>query len=117
MAEEDIFLGQIYKKKLEESGYKVKVVQSGEACIREVEKKFPRLVILDLLLSNMDGFRVLEALKKNSKTESIPVLIFTHLGQKEDVKKALHLGAREYVIKSQVKPDDLLAKIQQILEK
>lgn len=116
MAEEDIFLGEIYKKRLEEAGYKIKVVQSGEACLREVEKKFPRLVILDLLLSNPDGFRVLDTLKRNSKTESIPVLIFTHLGQKQDVQKALQLGASGYLLKSQVQPEDLLAKIQEILE-
>jgi len=115
MAEEDAFLGEIYKKRLEDVGYKVTLVHNGDACIREVEKKTPRLVILDILLPKLDGFRVLEVLKTSSKTKHIPVVVLTHLGQKEDVKKALHLGAHEYMLKAHVKPDDLLAKIQEIL--
>ncbi len=114
-AEEDYFLGEIYRKKLEEVGYKVTLVQSGDACIREVEKKTPRIVVLDLLLPQIDGFQVLELLKKNTKTSHIPVIVLTHLGQKEDVKKALSLGAHEYILKSHARPDDLIAKIQEIL--
>lgn len=117
IAEEDPFLGKIYKKKLEESGYKVTVVDNGESCIREVEKKIPRLVVMDILLPRVDGFQVIEMLKSNPKTAHIPVVVFTHLGQKEDVKKALSLGASTYLLKSHGKPDDLLAKIQEILQK
>jgi len=116
IAEEDAFLGEIYKKRLEEAGYKVTLVNNGDACIREVEKKTPRLVILDILLPKLDGFSVIDVLKKNLKTKHIPLIVFTHLGQKEDVKRALHLGAHEYILKSHVKPEDLLLKIQGILE-
>lgn len=114
-AEEDSFLGEIYKKKLEGAGYKVILVRNGEACLREVEKKVPRIVVMDVLLPQVDGFRVLETMKKNAKTKHIPVIILTHLGQKEDVKKAHDLGAHDYILKSHTKPDDLIAKIQEIL--
>ncbi len=117
LAEEDIFLGEIYKKKLEALGYKVTQVQNGEACIKEVEKKVPRIVVLDLLLPKLDGFAVLDILKKGSKTKHIPVIVFTHLGQKEDVKKALQLGAHGYILKHHTKPEDLIHKIEEILKK
>lgn len=117
LAEEDKFLGEIYKKKLENVGYKVTLVANGAACVKEVEKKIPRIVILDLLIPKLDGFNVLDVLKKNPKTKHIPIIIFTHLGQKEDVKKALHLGAHDYILKHHAKPEDLIEKIQQILKK
>jgi CheY-like chemotaxis protein len=117
IAEEDAFLGKIYKKKLEEFGYKVTIVDNGESCIREVQKKNPRLLVMDILLPRVDGFQVIETIKKNTKTEHIPIVVFTHLGQKEDVKKALSLGASTYLLKSHGKPEDLLAKIQEMLEK
>lgn len=114
-AEEDNFLGEIYKKRLEEVGYKVILVRNGEACIREVEKKIPRIVVLDVLLPQLDGFRVLEMMKKGMKTKHIPVIVLTHLGQKEDVKRAHELGTHAYILKSHTKPNDLISKIQEIL--
>lgn len=117
LAEEDKFLADIYKKKMELAGYKVTWVGNGEAALKEVEKKSPRLVILDVLLPKLDGFQVLETLKNASKTKHIPVIIFTHLGQKEDVVRALHLGAHDYILKPHTRPDDLIAKIEDILRK
>ena len=102
---------------MEEFGYKVTIVDNGESCIREVQKKNPRLLVMDILLPRVDGFQVIETIKKNTKTEHIPIVVFTHLGQKEDVKKALSLGASTYLLKSHGKPEDLLAKIQEMLEK
>ena len=117
LAEEDTFLGEIYKKKMETAGYKVTLVKNGEACVKEAQKKIPRIVILDVLLPKLDGFTAIDMLKKNSKTKHIPILVLTHLGQKEDIVRALHLGAHDYILKSHIRPEDLLRKIEDILKK
>lgn len=114
LAENDRFLADIYRKKFEQEEYKVLLVQNGESCIKEAEKKLPDIIILDVLLSGIDGFSVIEHLKKNLKTKDIPIIIFTQIAQKEDVKRGLKLGV-EYILKAHVKPDDILKKVEEIL--
>ncbi|EKE05500.1 MAG: Response regulators consisting of a CheY-like protein receiver domain and a winged-helix DNA-binding protein [uncultured bacterium] len=74
------------------------------------------MVILEAILPNIDGFSVLEKLKTNKSTKSIPVILFTSVGQKEDVEKALDFGAVEYLLKPHTKPVDLVRKIKNILK-
>lgn len=114
LAENDQFLADIYRKKFEQEDYKVLIVQNGVSCIKEAEKKLPDIIILDVLLPGLDGFSVVEHLKKTAKTKEIPIIIFTQIAQKEDVKRGFLLGV-EYILKSHVKPDDILRRVDDIL--
>jgi CheY-like chemotaxis protein len=67
-------------------------------------------------MPNKDGFEVLEVLSKDPNLQSIPVLVFSTLGTEQDVEKAKRLGAVDYVNKSFFDFDNLLAKIQTILQ-
>ena len=115
LAEDDTFLADIYKKKFEMEGMKVNVCDNGEKCLTEAQKKKPDIIILDILLPKLDGFTALERLKKNPDTKAIPVLLLTNLGQKEDVKKGLSLGAVDYLIKAHFKPSEIVDKIRKVL--
>ena len=115
LAEDDTFLADIYKKKFEMEGMKVNVCDNGEKCLTEAQKKKPDIIILDILLPKLDGFTALERLKKNPDTKAIPVLLLTNLGQKEDVKKGLSLGAVDYLIKAHFKPTEIVDKIRKVL--
>ncbi len=115
LVEDDTFLGNIYKTKFEMEGFKIFVADNGEKGLSEVKKKKPSIVLLDILLPKMDGFAVLEALKKDENVKDIPVILLTNLGQKDDVEKGLEMGAIDYLIKAHFKPSEVVTKVKEVL--
>jgi len=115
--EDDAFLRELLGKKLSSSGYNVSEAIDGKKGLELVDAIKPDLVLLDLLLPGVDGFEVLEKIKANPMTASIPVIILSNLGQKEDVDKGLKLGAADYMIKAQFTPEEIILKVQEILKK
>jgi DNA-binding response OmpR family regulator len=89
----------------------------GAKGLKLAMKEKPDLVLLDLNLPIMDGFQVLEELKKSPDTKDIPVLVLTNYGQKENVDKCLNLGAEDYLIKAHFVPSEVVARIKKILDK
>jgi len=115
LVEDDSFLANIYKTKFEMEGFGVFIADNGEAAVDEAKKKIPNIILLDILLPKMDGFMVLEALKKDNTTKNIPVILLTNLGQKDDVEKGLQMGAVDYLIKAHFKPSEVVEKVRKVL--
>jgi len=115
--EDDSFLRDLLKKKLKSFGFGVLEAVDGDKGLKKVKEEKPDLILLDLLLPTTDGFEVLSKIKQDPTTSSIPVIILSNLGQKEDVDKGLSLGAMDYLIKAQSTPDDIVAKIITVLKK
>ena len=80
-----------------------------------ISKAFDRENI-DLIMPVKDGFTTLEEIKKNDDLKSIPVLIATNLGQKEDIEKGMKMGAVDYLVKTDTSIDDFVNKIQGVLK-
>ncbi len=114
--EDDEFLADIYKTKFELEGFKVILAGDGEKGLKAIQTKKPDLVLLDILLPKMDGFAILQTIKKDPETKNIPVILLTNLGQKEDVQKGLKLGAVDYLIKAHFNPSETVEKVKKILE-
>lgn len=115
IVEDDVFLSQIYSKKFDMEGFKVSTADNGEKGFTEAQKKKPDIILLDVLLPKMDGFAVLAKLKASSDTKSIPVILLTNLGQKEDVDKGVEAGAVDYLIKAHFKPSEVVSKVKSVL--
>lgn len=115
LMEDDAFLANIYKTKFEMEGFAVSVAENGEDGLAAVKKKPPSIILLDILLPKMDGFTALKKLKADPSTQSIPVILLTNLGQKDDVDKGLELGAVDYLIKAHFKPSETVAKVKKVL--
>jgi CheY-like chemotaxis protein len=81
-----------------------------------VGEEVPDIILLDLLLPGLSGYEVLEKLRANNDTKTTPVIVFSNLGQKEDVEKAKGLGANDFLIKANFSLDDVVAKIQEYLK-
>ena len=64
----------------------------------------------------MNGFEVLSKIKKDSELESIPVVILSNLGQEEEIKKGMNLGATDYLIKAHFTLDQIVARIKKFLK-
>ncbi|MDP3244914.1 MAG: response regulator [bacterium] len=115
LAEDDTFLAGIYAAKFEQAGFTVVLAADGEAGLKAAQKELPDIILLDILMPKMDGFEVLENLKKNDKTKSIPVILLTNLGQREDVDKGLKLGAVDYLIKAHFMPHETVEKVKKVI--
>lgn len=116
LVEDDIFLGELMSKKLIEEGFEVIKAIDGEEGLIKANEERPDLILLDLILPGIDGFKVLEQLKEEAKTSSIPVIILSNLGQREDVEKGFDLGAEDYLIKAHFTPDEIVKRVREPLK-
>lgn len=116
MIEDDAFLSRIYAQKLDTEGFDVSVASSGEEGLKAAQRAVPVCILLDILLPGMDGFEVLEKLKAEPALAAVPVIVLSNLGQREDVERAMRLGANGYLIKAHALPQDVARKVKEILK-
>ncbi len=117
LVEDDEILSKVLCAELTDAGFEVSQAFDGEAGLEMTRSKHPDLVLLDLVLPKKHGFEVLEELKKSPETESIPVIILTLLGEDEDIKKGLRLGANDYLVKSSHAVGEIIEKIKNFFAK
>jgi DNA-binding response OmpR family regulator len=115
VVEDDPMLGEIYVKKFTEAGFEMKLVTAGKAVESEVAAYQPEMVLLDIVLPDMDGYEILEALSKNEATRSVPTYVFSNLSAKEDMERATSLGAKGFITKSSFTPSQLIEEVKKIL--
>lgn len=115
IVEDDEFLRSLTAKRLEKENYNIEIAVDGENAVSTVEGIKPDLILLDLLLPGKDGFEVLKKIRSTDSTKEIPVIIFSNLGQKEDIEKAKALGVEDFLIKANFTLDDVVGKIKKLI--
>jgi DNA-binding response OmpR family regulator len=116
LVEDDKFLAEMYANKLTSSDFNVEVAQDGAQAVSLAAEHKPNLILLDVVLPKMDGFEVLQAIKKDKALAAIPIIMLTNLGQKEEVEKGLRFGACDYIIKAHFTPTEVVAKVRKVLK-
>lgn len=101
---------------LKKEGFRTAVAFDGEEAIGLANKEHPDLILLDLMLPEIDGLEVCKALKKESKTANIPIIMLTAKTQESDKVVGLELGADDYVTKP-FSPRELIARIKAVLRR
>lgn len=115
LVDDDSFLLDMYSTKLRETGFGVDIAQSGTEAMEKMRSGSPfDVVLLDIIMTGMDGFAVLENMKKEGFLEKTKVIVLSNLGQKEDVEKAMSLGAKDYIIKAYFTPSEIVKKIEKL---
>jgi len=112
--DDDEFLLDIYKHKLTKEGFAVDTAKDAEEAFELMKKNKPNLIILDLIMPGMSGFDMLEQLKATTGLSKIPVIVLTNLGQEEDRKRCLELGAKEYYVKTATSLQQIINRIKEI---
>src|SRR3989344_2292445 len=83
--------------------YQTLYASSGTEALDLLEQYRPSLMLLDLMLPGMDGFTVLENVRKRTDAmKDVPIVIVSNLGQQSDIDKAKKLGATDYLVKAEV---------------
>ncbi len=111
VAEDDKFLVKVYQAKLGKAGFVVEIATDGEEVEKIIESFDPDVILLDLMMPKKDGFEVLAYLK-SSKFSHVPVIVTSNLSQPEDKQKALGLGAKDFVVKSDTPIEEIVQKLQ-----
>lgn len=113
LVEDDPFLIDIYSTKLKESGFQVEVASDGEKALAKAKEKKFDLMILDIVLPQMDGWEILERIRKKG---DLKIIILSNLGQRAEVEKGLRLGAIKYLIKAHYTPSEVVEEIKKIIK-
>ncbi|MEK7139554.1 MAG: response regulator [Patescibacteria group bacterium] len=115
LVEDDQFLSGMYKTKFELEGFTIKTATDGWQGLQMAKDEHPDIVLLDIMMPKMDGFEVLKNMRASDDMKNIPVILLTNLGQKDDVKKGLEIGADGYLIKAHFMPSEVVEKVKSVL--
>jgi len=100
---------------LERQGYEVITAYDGKEALQKVEAEHPDLVVLDVMMPYMDGFEVLQNLRRNPSTRDIPVIMLTAKAQDADVFKGWQSGVDCYLTKP-FNPMELVSFVKRIFK-
>jgi two-component system alkaline phosphatase synthesis response regulator PhoP len=116
VVEDEAHIRRVLEYNLKLDGFQVYLAEDGAAGLKLAREKKPDVILLDWLMPEMNGLRVLEELKNDSSTQNIPVFMLTAKGMLNDVTQALDMGANDYITKP-FDPIQLGKTIKEKLEK
>jgi len=115
--EDEKLLSDMYEDKFSQSGFLTVMANSAEQGFELLKKEKPDLVLLDILLPQENGIQFLKRIKDIPELSKVPVIIFSNYDDPETKKKAFNLGARDYLIKTNFTPTEIVGKIQNFFKK
>jgi len=115
IADDDLTLLEMYEERLKAEGCIIVTAKDGEEALEKVSESKPDLILLDIMMPKISGFEVLENLKKDPETSTIPVIILTALGDGAKRNYGMELGAADYIVKAETLPIDVIEKIRRAL--
>ena len=115
--EDDSFLQGLEAGKLKKEGYNIVTASTGEEAMKKIHEPGIDVILLDLILTDFDGFEILKKIKTIETLKNIPVIVFSNLSEEKAIKKSKELGATDFMVKSNFTLDELIKRINEILKK
>ncbi len=116
IAEDEEMYRKVLKNKLEKDGFNVLIATNGEEALQIARTNQLDLILMDLIMPVKDGFHTLKEMKSDERLKDIKVLILSNLGQEEDVKTVMDLGATDYLVKADIQFSEVIDKIKKNLQ-
>ncbi|PIS40928.1 MAG: hypothetical protein COT26_00690 [Candidatus Kerfeldbacteria bacterium CG08_land_8_20_14_0_20_43_14] len=117
VVDDDAPVSTLFKKELTALGYSVDVAGNGEEGLLLARTRKPNLIILDLIMPKIGGRELLEKIRADKATFSIPIMIVSHLESNYEQKKCEELGICCYIVKHKSSIQNIINKARLILEK
>ncbi len=117
LVEDNDFIRNMYQLKLAKSNIEVIEAVDGAMALQKIGEHKPDVVLLDLMMPNVGGIEVLRELKKQGITPDLPVVVLTNVMDQATIDEAKKLGARDYIVKTDLTPSQVLEKISPFLKK
>jgi len=116
IVDDDSFLLDMYSLKFVKSNFNVLTALGSETALEKLRQGFiPDIILLDIMMPGMDGFELLEAIRKEKLATSSIVVFLSNRGQPSDVTKAEELGAAGYIVKALCTPSEVIEKVVEII--
>jgi len=111
LIEDEEILINLLQKKLTNEGYDISVARNGQEGLELIKEIRPDLILLDIIMPKMGGFEVLEEMQKDQELQNIPVIIISNSGQPVEIDRAQKLGAKDWLIKTDFDPQEVIDKV------
>lgn len=115
LIEDNLFLSDVIVKKLQLSGATVHHFANGLEGLAAIRTHKPDLVLLDIMMPVMNGYEVLQVMHSEGLTDQIPVVVISNSGQPVEIQRVRQLGIKDYLVKADFEPNDVLRKVYEIL--
>ena len=116
IVEDDIFLGDVLSQKLKTENYDVTLSRDGAEGLKAAREVKPDMILLDIILPTMNGYEILEAKQMDTRIDKIPVIVISNSGQPVEISRALALGVKDYLVKAQLDPDEVVTKVKRFFD-
>jgi len=117
LVDDDRFLLDMYAVKFKAAGHTVTAFQSGSAALDALRKEpAPDALLLDIVMPEIDGFGVLETIRKENLAPNTKVIVLSNQGQESDIERATKLGVAGYIIKASAIPSEVFSETMRIIE-
>jgi len=116
LVEDEELMIDLLQRKLTKEGYEISVARDGEAGLKAMKDTLqagypPDLVLLDIIMPKMGGFEVMEEMGKDKNLKDIPVIVISNSGQPVELDRAQKLGAKDWLIKTEFDPQEVVDKV------
>ena len=111
LVEDEKIMINLLQKKLTQEGYNVRVAVNGEEGLKAMREEKTDIVLLDIIMPKMGGFEVMEEMGNDPELKEIPVVIISNSGQPVELDKAKELGAKDWLIKTEFDPKEVIEKV------
>jgi len=109
--EDEELLLNLLKKKFTELEYQVAIAKDGAIGFEAMKENKPDLILLDLVMPKMGGFELMEKMQEDNILKTIPIIIISNSGQPVEIDRAKKLGARDWLIKTEFDPQEVVDKV------
>lgn len=115
ITEDDPLMSRMYQKIFTFEGYEVLMAKDGEEGLEKAKLEKPTIILLDVMMPKMNGLEMLDKLKLDPATKTIPVIMLTNLAGQKDAEVAMTKGAVKYIVKSEHDPKEIVNMVKEIL--
>ncbi len=116
LVDDDPFISQLYRRKLEQAGYSVDVVMDGKTALKALQTVHPDLILLDLMLPDVHGLQVLSVIRSKPALNDVPVIVFSSNCDDKTIEQTMRNGATRYCCKANTTPAGMVQAVGETLD-
>lgn len=117
LVDDDESIRTMYAEIFSKEGFDVEEAIDGLDGLEKATKNIPDVIFTGIIMPRMDGFGLIESLKKNVATADIPVYVSSHMGRKEDEEKAKEQGVKDFFVLGMIPPKKVVERVKSAFQK